>query len=163
MKRCFKCQESKPLEGFYRHKEMADGRLGKCKDCTKADVKRHREENIEKIRAYDRSRSNSDDRRKMNKANYRKRTSTPEGRAKEWAQKRKWAEANKEKITAHTLVGNAIRDGKLKAKPCERCGYAVGVQAHHEDYSKPLDVVWLCRSCHGQRHREINEERRNAA
>jgi hypothetical protein len=29
-----------------------------------------------------------------------------------------------------------------------------------EDYTNPLDVTWLCRTCHGARHREINEERR---
>jgi ribosomal protein S27AE len=60
-------------------------------------------------------------------------------------------------------VGNAIRDGKLKVQPCERCGYGVGVCGHHEDYSRPLEVVWLCGLCHGRRHREINEERRQKA
>ena len=40
---CFKCQESLPLERFYKHKKMADGRLNKCIDCTKSDSKQNQE------------------------------------------------------------------------------------------------------------------------
>lgn len=53
-KRCFRCLCEKPADEFYKHSAMADGRLGKCKDCTKLDVARHRQENLEKVRAYDR-------------------------------------------------------------------------------------------------------------
>jgi hypothetical protein len=42
MKTCFKCYRELPLDSFYRHPRMADGYLGKCKDCTKVDVKSNR-------------------------------------------------------------------------------------------------------------------------
>lgn len=52
---------------------------------------------------------------------------------------------------ARWQVGRAIRTGKLKKKPCERCG-ELKVQAHHRDYYKPLEVIWLCRPCHQREH-----------
>lgn len=39
---------------------------------------------------------------------------------------------------------------------CEDCGQEGPTQKHHEDYSKPLEVVCLCRACHGIRHRKKN-------
>jgi len=47
MKKCFKCSLLKPLSEFYKHRKMTDGHLGKCKDCTKKDVK-ERESNLRK-------------------------------------------------------------------------------------------------------------------
>lgn len=52
------------------------------------------------------------------------------------------------------MVSNAIKTGKLVRQQCCRCGDAKTV-AHHEDYDKPLDVMWLCQVCHKQRHKEI--------
>jgi hypothetical protein len=53
VKTCFKCGVEKPLREFYRHAAMADGHLGKCKACTKADVKTYWRENAEVLRQTD--------------------------------------------------------------------------------------------------------------
>lgn len=55
------------------------------------------------------------------------------------------------KQKARAAVGHALRDGDLSAKPCEKCGNLFA-EAHHDDYSRPLDVQWLCRDCHEQEH-----------
>lgn len=57
------------------------------------------------------------------------------------------------KAAAHRAVKNALRSGKLARANCEACG-AAGAEAHHDDYSKPLEVRWLCRSCHHRWHEE---------
>lgn len=54
--------------------------------------------------------------------------------------------------TVYGLVARAVRKGILVKQPCVDCGSPVTV-AHHEDYSKPLDVIWLCQKHHLQRHR----------
>lgn len=82
-------------------------------------------------------------------------------RQKEWREKnkelyvkwiRKWQLANREKINAHAMVHRAVTRGKLeRAKFCEKCGSNKGkMEGHHEDYSKPLEVKWLCRLCHAK-------------
>jgi len=51
------------------------------------------------------------------------------------------------KYNARWALGNAVRDGKVVREPCLVCKKAF-VEGHHEDYSKPLEVMWLCKSCH---------------
>lgn len=124
----------------------------RCKECVKARVRQHRRENIESVRAYDRERGLLPHRKAAVRARSHRYDSSERAR--------RVRAKHPDAYAAHIAVGNALKRGDLKACPCERCGYAVGVHAHHEDYSKPLDVIWLCRSCHGARHREINAERR---
>lgn len=57
-------------------------------------------------------------------------------------------------IAARYEVKAAIRSGRMTRRPCERCG-AAKAQAHHDDYSKPLAVRWLCRKHHNEVHREL--------
>jgi ribosomal protein S27AE len=57
---------------------------------------------------------------------------------------------------AHRTVLNALNNGVLERKGCEQCGHSKAI-AHHEDYAEPLDVIWLCRKCHGYRHSPHNK------
>lgn len=54
---------------------------------------------------------------------------------------------------ARAAVHAAVRRGELVRQPCP-CGN-VKSQAHHHDYSKPLEVEWMCRACHDAEHAEI--------
>ena len=81
------------------------------------------------------------------------------GRKKYWQHVEKerarlvpWREAHKAEIAAHVAVHEAKLRGELIPKPCEVCGRE-RVFAHHDDYSKPLVVRWLCPSCHLAWHR----------
>lgn len=56
------------------------------------------------------------------------------------------------KTKAQQLCQKAIRDGVLDRQPCEKCG-TEKVHAHHTDYSKPLDVMWLCPKHHKEWHK----------
>ena len=58
------------------------------------------------------------------------------------------------KYYAHNAVTGAIALGKLKKLPCVVCGNPI-VHAHHEDYSKPFEITWLCSKHHGKRHSEL--------
>ena len=60
---------------------------------------------------------------------------------------------NLHKHSAQQAVGRAIKEGKLvRPAKCQRCAREVFTEAHHSDYSKPLEVEWLCKSCHVNHH-----------
>lgn len=60
------------------------------------------------------------------------------------------------KRQCRNIVRTAIENGKLKRGCCcEDCKVTSDqekIYGHHEDYNKPLEVIWLCQSCHMRRH-----------
>ena len=72
------------------------------------------------------------------------------------------AEKFPDKIAARQAILIAKRSGRLKQADCERCGDK-NTQAHHPDYSKPLEVIWLCRTCHDIEHGRSAVARRHAS
>jgi len=149
-KECFRCHRTKPLDEFYVHKRMTDGHLGKCKECTKRDVSeriqilykdpewriKERIRGREKYHRLYKHKSNSGSQKAKN--DYAKRYPIRE--------------------ISHYYVGNAIRDGRLKKKPCEVCGKKK-VHAHHDDYYKPMDIRWLCIQHHNEYHVRLREKK----
>lgn len=65
----------------------------------------------------------------------------------------------KRKANVRATAGLYTRLGKIKKRPCRKCGDP-NSQRHHPDYSKPLHVVWLCADCHQALHRRRPEIQR---
>lgn len=146
---CKQCGEVKDAEtGYYRSITSA------CRPCWRAHVKAYRANNLERVRAYDRERGRLPHRIEENKLRNA-------ARPAEWHREklRRHRAAHPEKDAARQAVTKAIMAGKLVPAPCEKCG-AGKTHGHHEDYTKKLEVRWLCDPCHKTRHREINEARR---
>jgi hypothetical protein len=139
MKKCFKCLLEKPLSEFYVHKQMGDGHLGKCKGCAKKDVhdRYYNPKFRPKIIEYEKNRFQDPNRKR---------------KVYEYAKKRK--KNNPLKRLANQAISNGKRNGSVVPQPCEVCG-EIKVQAHHTDYSKPLDVQWLCFKHHREAHGQV--------
>ena len=129
---------------------MPDGHVNKCKECNKKDVIENRLKNLDYYVEYDKLRANLPHRIKARKE-YQK---TQIYKEKVKIYNKNWQYKNPEKRAAHIILNNRLREGKIKKKNCELCGSRKS-QAHHKDYSKPLDVRWLCPKCHAFRHKTI--------
>lgn len=126
---------------------MADGRLSKCKECTRADVTENRNANIDYYRNYDRKRYDDAGRRGSPSP-----SAVSRGRAK-------WYSTHKAEKKAHTILKRAIDRGDLvRPSVCSKCGELGKIEGHHEDYSRPLEVEWLCSWCHGKTWRKERKE-----
>lgn len=132
-KRCFRCGETQPLSEFYSHPRMKDGHLNKCKECARKDIKANRTAKRGQYSEYDRQRNQRPERRSAKREMY--------SRARE---------NNPQKIAARSSVRTALEAGRIDRQPCKFCGDPKS-EAHHEDYSKPLDVVWVCFKCHREK------------
>jgi len=87
-----------------------------------------------------------------------KRKNDPVYLQKERHKRREYYSKNKDSIKpkhdAHLLVMYAVRLGMIKKeKECQICRSTLRVEGHHEDYKKPLDVIWLCKVCHVNVHK----------
>ena len=137
-KSCRGCGQDKRLGAFHSDRSRPDGLRNQCKACVN---RYHRELRAKKPGHYiDYSRR------------YYRKHSTEIIR---YEQARR--ASMQVRYAANNAVNNAIRDGKLERQPCEVCGKP-NAHGHHEDYSKPLDVNWLCRRHHADRHRALRQQ-----
>lgn len=151
MKTCFKCNSPKPLSDFYAHSGMSDGRLGKCKECCKKFAETHRRTPVvrKRMKLYLKVYSS------LPAAVAQRRLYALEHPEVVRAARARWAKKNLEKVAAKNAVDVAVRQGKIVKTPCGVCGKKK-VEGHHKDYSKPLEVEWLCK----KHHWAADEERR---
>lgn len=139
-KRCTRCKEEKQVNHFTKRERNKDGLDSWCKQCYS-----------EVNRAYYRNPLVSK-RIKDNTKRYRR--LHPKKKAV-W--NTTWKKKYPEKYKAHCLVKNALYKGDLvKPDRCECCDKKRKVEAHHDCYTKPLDVVWLCKECHTTVHRDFD-------
>jgi hypothetical protein len=140
VKKCSTCKEELSISSFYEG-------YARCKKCHYAATQRWAKANILKRRASIKA--------------YQDRNP---GVSKEIRRKAKqaWQERNPGKRKAGTAISNALRDGKIQKAPCAACKKNpiphTKVHAHHSDYSKPLEVLWLCPTHHRAWHRVFQVE-----
>ena len=148
-KPCKQCNAELPADtGFYANDST-------CKECRKTKVRENRAAKIDHYRAYDNARANNPGRVKA-RYDY---SQTEAGIESGNRAKTKWSDSNKKKVWVTNCVNNAVRDGKM-SKPdcCQSCGVAARrIEGHHDDYDRPLAVLWLCSSCHRKWHKENGE------
>jgi hypothetical protein len=161
---CRMCGASKPYGDFYRALRNTSGYRTECKKCTN-EVQRIKyfadpEPNRKRAKLWreahpERERENHRRNRDANPAaaNERNRRYYIRNRERLRAADAREMKRSPEKFAARFAVNNAVRDGRL-AKPtaCETCGATGRLHGHHHDYSRPLDVKWLCAKCHAQIH-----------
>ena len=160
MKVCFKCDTKKPLSEFYKHPQMADGHVNKCKACNKIDTKKNYRKNIDYYKEYEKARAGLPHRVSARK-DY---SLTEEGKKVGNKSKSEWSIRNPIKRMASQIVCNAVKKGTIKKQDhCEDCGTTpIRLHGHHDDYAYPLVVRWLCPGCHNKWHK-INGEGLNGS
>lgn len=126
---CIKCEQNKDISFFIKNRSRKDGLFFCCKDCYKVIRKKYINLEVENNRQKRYGKKTGYKSQKLNKIKY------------------------PEKYKARNDIHNAVLLGKvLVPEKCQDCGNKTKLQAHHEDYSKPLDVKWLCIKCHNWLH-----------
>ncbi len=177
MKWCKGCSTEKTVAEFVKHKRYADGLYCYCKECVKAknkaykpteDAKKRRQQgkviyrasNRRRIREQDRTRYRLDPNKYRERAKIaqKKYYNSAKGKEKYRIQGQLVIKRFPEKNSARTKVYAALKKGRLKRPiQCSICKKSCKPEAHHSDYSRPLKVLWVCRTCHMMLHRRISE------
>ena len=147
MKTCKKCGEEKDLNEFYKKGGYL---IHSCKSCCISYEKKRRLEKIDEIRIYEKSRSNLPHRIEARK----KYSQTEKGKLVHRKATQNYRYANPLRRAAHQIISNAlIRKKLIKPNNCSVCNSTEKIEGHHDDYTKPLCVRWLCEKCHKEWHR----------
>lgn len=134
---CKKCDNSKPVPEFYQSTIYNRRGDGECKCCVRARVNKSHQAS-HRVIYY-----NTNGYKRINADRYQKHAAN-----------------NTVRVRARQLANDAIDRGDLiRPTNCECCNTSdVMIEAHHCDYAKPLDVMWLCKRCHADWHNNINNK-----
>lgn len=148
IRKCNCCGLEKSVTEFYKLSGK-EGYRSHCKECFSSRSKRYNslDTTKEKRRIID-SRYRESNRERVNESSRRYRASHKAERNLREAERRR---QNREKTKAHNAVHYELEMGRLVKGVCEVCG-CVKVEAHHDDYDKPLEVRWLCKEHHEKLH-----------
>lgn len=152
MRACTKCGQDKHEDGFYAD-HPTKGKFAQCKDCYSAYARQYYRDH----KAHCRSRklqwgASGDNARLASKRSREK------YRGKRNAETLRWQKSHPEKFRAQAVVHRMLNRGELvKPAQCSQAGdtsvlHTDRIVAHHPDYSKPNEVVWLCQRCHTRLH-----------
>lgn len=141
MKKCSKCEKHKRLEEFNKVSKNKDGLNGKCKACIAEYDRNYYIKNKEKVSERQKEYYKLNRGRKLQSCKAYQRTER--GKRLSYLSTLRMQKKYPEKHKARYDVRNALVEKRLKKEPCEVCGEEK-VEAHHDDYSKSLEVRWLC-------------------
>ncbi len=130
-KKCSECKEDKMLSEFYRDRTQVDGHHGYCKKCSSIARYKNREKTRKHVREWLRENI-----KKHPEYNQRSRE--------------RLIKLGRDKV--YSEYQTALKKGIIKKEPCKICKKKYRVNGHHPDYSKPLEVIWLCPIHHKQLH-----------
>ncbi len=149
MKTCSVCQEQKDRKEFQKRAASIDGLTGACKDCLHdRDRKRYPKEREKRMQQHKEYIKTSSGRAAAKRA-YTKHNKSP----LHLLSVQLWRKCNPEKVRTHGVLNYRIKTGEVvRPDHCERCQAECVPHGHHDDYSKPLDVTWLCVPCHKLEH-----------
>ena len=157
-KKCTKCGIEKELIKFNKDRyNKKYGLKSACKSCEKEYLNSRKEEarlwqknyykkNKEKIN----KRNNAYHKTKKGREYFKKYNKSDKGRESRIKSNNNWRRKNPLKYKAHQVVAKAIITRKIiKSEFCEVCSKTnCRIEGHHEYYSKPLEVIWVCKTCH---------------
>jgi len=151
-KYCTACHRFLPLTSFGRKHDTYDGLMSRCKECNRARQKEIYQERRTAILAQKRV--------YYEQARYRINAyrQTPEAQVSHREHAKKYRQQRPEVMRAHNLVNRAVRRGEMAPPtqlPCAECGN-LAAEYHHPDYSKPHDVIALCKDCHTGVHHAVS-------
>lgn len=134
LRQCRVCSQLTPFEGFCKDRRTKDGLAGHCRKCAGKFAIDWQKRNPLKVKEI-------------------KKRCRKKGYATSYQKDVERRIRYPDRYKARASVNNAIVSGKIKKEGCAYCG-DIRTHAHHKDYTKPLDVIWLCPKHHAEQHKK---------